>query len=360
MNSNKFKTKILDFIKAREHENGYEFFYTDTIKTPVLYNTLFAVMIWHMLDVLKDIPEDRLDRITEYIKSFQCEDGLFKDLRLADSPDVLGEGWGWGHLTQHAVMALYALEEKADRSFSILDDFYDLNFTKGWLEMYAEMRMWYLGNAAMYRLNMLQTEKEWFENQRAQKVIDFMLDYFDKIQDPQTGMLLEKDYPYSPLMMTRAVQVCYHIWEPVFYEKRKLNYPERIIDGLLWTQNSLGGYSINANPSGCEDIDSIAPLVRLYHETDYRKTAIKDSLYRGYDWVMSNQNPDGGFVNMRDKAYIYGHILMKNEINQSDIFSTWWRLLSIKYLNKVVHNDVLDGINWQFINCPGYDFWFKD
>ncbi len=359
MNAKEFRDGVLGFVKARQCENGYEFTYTDTIEIPVHYNTLYAEMKWHMFDELGNISGARKKEIARYITSFQCDDGLFRDPRLDDSPVKLGEGWGWTHLTQHAIMALWALGEKTDKPFDFLDPFFDLDYTRRWLEAYAQIKMWDMGNAVMYRTNMLQAQRKWFDDGRAQGVIDCVLDFLDQTQDPGTGMWRE-DLEYSPGAIARAVQISYHLWELFFHERRPLKYGEKIIDGVLWTQNSLGGYSPRADSYGCEDIDSIVPLVRMYHEASYRQAVVEDSLRRAFPWVMTNRNSDGGFVNIRNKSFIYGHPLMKNEANQSDIFATWWRCLSLAYLSRVVHNDVLDGVNWQFMNGPGYSSWHGD
>jgi hypothetical protein len=349
------KEKVMRFVRDRRTLDRREFVYTESINTPVLYNTLYAVLIWHMYDELNAIPRDEKAAISQYIRSFQDDDGLFRDARIADSPKAKGEGWGWTHLTPHAIMALWALGEKPDKEIKFIEPFYDKEYAWQWLERQKE-DLWNGGNAIMYRINMLQCMRDKFARKEAGGIIRFILDFCDGIQDKDTGLYKGK-MEYSPLMMTRGVQISYHLWEPYFYENRPLHYIDRIIDSVMATQNSLGGFSIRANSSGCEDIDSIVPLVRLYHLTDYRRKGIEDALERSFKWVMSNMNEDGGFVNMKDMAFEYGHRLMRNEVNQSDLFATWWRSQSLAYLSKVVKNSTLDSVSWKFVNSPGYSFW---
>ena len=237
-----------------------------------------------------------------------------------------------------------------------VEPYYDESHTIIWLNWKSKNDMWNFGNAVMYIVNMLQYMRDWFNKKEAQYTIDSIYDYLLQIQDKETGLWIE-DAEFSPSLLSRGVQITYHIWELFFYDKRTMQYMERAIDSILATQNSLGGYSVKSNSSGCEDIDSIIPLVRFSFLTDYRKDDIKRSLEKAFSWVMSNRNEDGGFVNMRDKAFKYGHQYMRNEANQSDLFSTWWRPLSLAYMSKVIDNETLRSVKWQFVNSPGYVFW---
>ncbi|MCS7180125.1 MAG: hypothetical protein N2589_04195 [bacterium] len=45
---------------------------------------------------------------------------------------------------------------------------------------------------------------------------------------------------------------------------------------------------------------------------------------------------------------------MYSKINESSMFATWFRTLSISLIGKVIKK--LD-IGWKFVNCPGFQFW---
>jgi hypothetical protein len=68
-------------------------------------------------------------------------------------------------------------------------------------------------------------------------------------------------------------------------------------------------------------------------------------------------NEDGGFVFERDKPFQYGHKLMSSKANESAMFPTWFRVLSLAYLSQVIDDPSLAKIDWNFIDCPGYQFW---
>jgi hypothetical protein len=132
---------------------------------------------------------------------------------------------------------------------------------------------------------------------------------------------------------------------------------DKIIDSCLVTQNRLGGFGVPLNSSACEDIDSIDSLVRLSFITDYRKEDIRKSLEKAIIWVLTNLNADGGWVFRRGEGFRYGHDLMWARTDQSSMFPTWFRTLSLAYISKVLPHNSVTALTWQFIRCPGLQFW---
>ena len=135
---------------------------------------------------------------------------------------------------------------------------------------------------------------------------------------------------------------------------------ERIVDSCLATQNRLGGFGVPLNSSACEDIDCIDPLSRLYIETDYRREDIHNALEKALPWVLVNVNPDGGSVFRRHESFKYGHDLMSTRANESSMFATWFRTLSLAYLGQVLSDRPVAGVVWHFLGCPGLQFWSRD
>jgi hypothetical protein len=45
--------------------------------------------------------------------------------------------------------------------------------------------------------------------------------------------------------------------------------------------------------------------------------------------------------------------------NESNMFATWFRTLSLAYISKVLPEDpLLNNVQFNFFeNCPGYQFW---
>jgi len=151
----------------------------------------------------------------------------------------------------------------------------------------------------------------------------------------------------DPYQLSRTVQFAYHILMAYFYDKREIKYKDRIVELTLRTQNKLGGYGVKLNSSACEDMDSIELLLHLGRKYDNR---VQDSLKKALAWVLSNQNEDGGFVFRRNEPLWYGHTIMSSQKNESNMFATWFRTLSIaKIVNYFENNSV-----YNIRKMPGY------
>lgn len=123
---------------------------------------------------------------------------------------------------------------------------------------------------------MLQYSRDFFNDQRCDRMLEILFDYLDEKQDSETGLW---GPPFNnKLYLSRGVQSAYHFLLLYFYDNKEIKYEDRIIDSYLKTQNKFGGFEIKLNSSACEDIDSIDILSRLYFVTDYKKHEIKKSL----------------------------------------------------------------------------------
>lgn len=123
-----------------------------------------------------------------------------------------------------------------------------------------------------------------------------ILGFFDS---RQAGDIYKYYYSYdiSDLeQRSRMVQFAYHLFPLFFYDQISIQYPDKIIDLVLSTQNKFGGFGVKLNSSACEDIDSIDLLCRLAHLVPSRKQEIDSSLKLAFRWVLCNQVADGGFV----------------------------------------------------------------
>ena len=65
----------------------------------------------------------------------------------------------------------------------------------------------------------------------------------------------------------------------------------------------------------------------------------------------------GGFIFMRHQPFEYGHPQMQSDANVSAMFPTWFRLLSLALIGQALPSHPLGQLPWQFIRCPGMQFW---
>ncbi|MFC2058401.1 hypothetical protein ACFLTS_02000 [Chloroflexota bacterium] len=347
--------KVIEFIESQQIV-GYTYKYAKSQEEAVLYCSIYAVMTLSLFGKLSELPTSDKEDWADYIQSFQCEDGLFRDTSVANELAETEDWWGWRHLTCHAIIALTALNAEAKKHFQILEYLY----YDGEVERLLESRDWkdkphYVSNEILNYGTLLQYARDVHEKVSAGKALLEMYDWLDKHQDPQTG--LWGPTPKDRLSLSIGVQTAYHIWLLYFYDQRPIQYIEQCIDSCLNIQNRLGGFGVSLRSNACEDIDCIDPLARLSLISDYRKSDIKNALKRAAKWVLTNMNADGGFVFSRGEPLTYGHKLMSSQSDESAMFPSWFRTLSLAYLSKAINNHNLTNIDWHFVDCPGYQFW---
>ncbi|MBI4652311.1 hypothetical protein HY745_13755 [Candidatus Desantisbacteria bacterium] len=355
------RKKTLKYIEhQRLKESPYgQFRYSESQTKPVLYASLYAALIRSLYRDLDNLSDIQKKEWINYIQSFQSEDdGLFKDNIINNELAADSDWWGWRHLTLHALMALTALGAAAEKKIKIIEPFKDIKYTLNWLEE----RDWVISpadtsNEVQNYISMLQYIRDFHHEDWANKSLEKIYTFLNKIQDPKTGLWgVRFD---NPLYLSLGVQTGYHLWLLYFYDRKPVQYMERIIDSCLFTQNKFGGFGVQKNSSACEDIDSIDPLARLSCFTDYRKKDIQLGLQKALLWIFANMNEDGGFVFRRMEPFTYGHYLMSSGKDESAMFPTWFRTLSLAYIGKCMPDSLPGNFDWQFINCPGLTFWRK-
>ncbi|MBU4200370.1 MAG: hypothetical protein KKG09_10085 [Verrucomicrobia bacterium] len=353
-----FRSNILAFFESlRLPDGGYgRYRYAACQTQPVLYASLYAAMARHLLcDLDRQSPAQKAEWIA-YIQSFQDDDGFFKDPPIAHPgswyvPPHM-EWCGWWHLSCHAIIGLTALDAVAAREFAVLKPYYDEKFLRQWLAARDMNKIDFVGNEVLNLGQLLQYARDFQHVRPAGRAMEIVLDWLDAAQDAATGLWGRAFV--TPEDRNKAYQGAYHFFLLYDYDCRPIRYPERIIDFMLTMQTPQGGFGIHANTSGCEDIDAIDPMTRLYFKTLYRQADIEASLRRAFDWVLQNQTPDGAFAFICNQDMFYGSRLMYSGKNEGSAFAAWWRMLSLAIMSQVMTDHPLSQIPWQFVRCPGY------
>ena len=89
-----------------------------------------------------------------------------------------------------------------------------------------------------------------------------------------------------------------------------------------------------------ENIDLIDALICFSHITYYRKEDIHLAMHRIMLRLLSNMNDDRGFAFKRNEGFMYGHKRMYLGINESSMFSTWFRTLCLVYLIEYFNKEI--------------------
>lgn len=332
----------------------YSYRYSTSCQRGNLYSSAYAVMILAMYGELDKLSCDQKKEWVEYFDSHQSShDGLFYDKGLLNELYNDTDWWGARHLVLHMVTVYTVLGAKPRHSFHFLVKFYDLSYLKEWLESLDWKGKFACTTDADNKIMnigvLLQYQRDYWNDEAAGKSVRFMQEYLKEKINPDTGM-----WGYYDLKdkneLSRMVQCAYHLFSVFFFDNIELNHKEKIIDHVLRTQNIYGGFGVRLNSSACEDIDSIDILIRMMKWTDYRKSEVRTALKKAFVWVLANQNEDGGFVFFRNEPFVYGHQEMSSQADESSMFATWFRTLTIAYLT-----NYLFGHKFQLPDCPGLE-----
>jgi hypothetical protein len=356
---------LLAFVARQRLDAPGRYRYAAGCAVPTLYSSCYAAMTRHLLgEAFTD--EERMAWAV-YLNAHQDDDGLFRD------PVIFDQGWyagdplwcGRPHLTCHVVAALACLGGVAEKPLRWLDPWRDPEALTRWLEArdWGERVAW-TGNEIMNVGVLLQYARDLHNDDRAGQAVAILLEWLATHHvNPATGVWGAVDVA-EPRWRSQAVQAAYHWWPLFCYDGVCPPHLERAIDTVLATQNPLGGFGCGVhNPaapfmsSACEDIDSIDPLCRMTQLTDYRRADIAAALAKAADWVLTNRMPDGGFVFLRELPFEYGHSELRGERNAGAMFPTWFRLLSLALIGKVLPGHALGEVPWRFLRCPGMQFW---
>ncbi|MBA4375977.1 MAG: hypothetical protein C0401_07375 [Anaerolinea sp.] len=324
---------------------------------PLLYASCYAALVRHLYGDLDSLSaSERMEWVT-YIQKHQSNDGLYRDPSIACTRAEQMDWWGWRHLTLHVLMALSALGGVVEKPFKLLDQFRKPGNMGYWLET----RNWEheptsVSNEVQNYATMLQYDRDFHDEKWCDNALSELYVWLDQHQDPKTGLWW--NHFDTPQLLSRGVRTGYHLWLLYFYDQRPIQYIEQIIDSCLASQNRLGGFDVQLNSSACEDIDSIDPLVRLFFQTDYRRDDIRKALERALPWVLTNINPEGGWVFRRHERF-WLHELMDTGNDEASMFPTWFRSLSLAFIAQVLKGNEISKINWRFLSAPGHQFWIN-
>ena len=348
------KRQTLSYVDSMSADKKkFLYKYSASCNTPALYPSVYACMIKSLYGEIQNFSEMERGDWAEYFNSHQRkEDGLFYDAAV-DSEKFKNENyWGARHLAVHLLSCYTSLKTKPKYKFAFLENWYNLDFLKNKLESFDwEKRVHYTSNTIMNYVCLLQYSRDFFKDINAGKSIEFINSWLLKKINSETGFW--GDFiPQTPEENSILIQAAYHFLAVLFYDDIRISSYKKIIDSILMSQNKFFGFGVPLNSSACEDIDSIDPLIRFSKKSDYRKIEITDSVRTAMIWQLANLNNDGGFVFRREESFIYGHIIMSSKVNESSMFPTWFRTLTIAYISKFLNLKN----NFIIERSPGYEY----
>lgn len=349
-----FKLNILHYISSNQGEGGGEYRFAGTCKQSDLYSSIYALMTLGILNEVGSLGVEAKENWAEYILSFQREDGMFVDPYLDSALAGKLHYWGWHHLLPHVIVGLAYLDAKPKYDFKFLFNMFEEETIEDWLES----RAWtdnYLAvsNEIMNITVLLQYSRDVFDNSLADAYVKRILSWLSVNRIDKKSGLWGNKTSRSDIDMSMAVKTAYHFLPMYVYDNDldALNIAD-IIDSTLRTQNDFGTYGPCYISDACEDIDSLYLLTQLPLNPTVRGR-VDESVSTFFNSVFINMNEDGGFVFKRLQSFQYADSKLISAVNESNMFGTWFRVLSIAYACKHL------GLNndFQFSGVSGYQFY---
>ena len=351
------KQRILGYLEQRR-VGEFEFKFSANSTMPTLYASIYACMLLGLLGELDKLTSADKRRWLEYFNQMQSEsDGYFRDPALVgndyETGGVWGDGWGIRHLAGHIIIAYGRLEGQPRYPFKFLSPFYNDTCLEAWLGKFNfETNVWSASNYLMNLYSLLQYARDFMGESRAAKPIDRIASWLTEHQSPETGMWHKysvRGYPE----LGDAIRGAYHFYPLFTYEQRPVAYREKVIDQIIKSQNSWGGFEMEKRPSGaCEDIDALEPMIRFVAQTGYRKAEAELTVKRAMVWLLANRHTDGGYESLMENGCHYGgHPQTESFPKQSNLFATWFRTLTLAYVTRFLkmEND------YNISRFPGYE-----
>lgn len=358
---------VLDFVRAcqRPLASPYDFVYTSGAGQPLVYCSAYAAMARDLAGSLGSESQAFRRGWVDYLNAFQCEDGLYRDPAFGLPDDLSGvafaphagwdggiAGWGWWHMTNHVLCALDSLGGVAARPIRLLEDFYSGRIVlEEWLERRDWDVAWAVGNEVLNLGSFLLYARDFHNESRAADLVVRLFDWLDARQDPATGYW--GNDCRSRAGKLHAMCGAYHEYILYVYDERPIPHLSAAVDATLSLQDpASGGFALDGSSGACEDIDAAFILANAYLLQDYRRDDIERALARVLGTILQHQNPDGGLVYRRGKPYVYGHPLMSSGVDESALFPSWFRLLSIALINQLIPHPKADPTPWKFNRAP--------
>lgn len=348
-----------------------------------LLASCFAVLARELFDGLGSLSYSEQQGWAQFIAQHQnSETGLFLD-PLLQQDDLPESSHNWQYVTWQftffGLAALDALGAQPLYLLTFLQTFLDSNDVVCWLATRDWTDPWLESNSIMFLASFLIQEWERTGNPIYEKATCAIFDWLDDHQNPETGYW---DLGQGASLLD-AMAGAFHFYFLYFYLGRPVNYAERIIDSTLALQQPDGLFDPRGGGGACIDLDAIDILVKFSMLTDYRATDIKAALTRAFEAILRNQNPDGGFCEAkrpscrkslkrrvaelvaldrllnrpwqgRPVEYVCysGWDKMRYRVDESDLWSTWFRPLALALISTRYPGEFIDDINWRFRRTP--------
>lgn len=386
--------------------NDFLYFKMNKSLSPTFMSNCFGILALELINEIDSVPNLKRDATINFFNQHQdIKTGLYLDPLITikvPERNILMNNYLHLQTTSFVLSTIDSLGGEPKYEFNFLNEYRDKERALGWINSLNWENAWSVSNDVMFFLQFLSYEASNRNNRKSDEIITICFDWLDANQDPKTGFWGTNKGAsiYNGMAGAFHILIFYH------YFNRKINFIEKIIDNTLALQVRDGLFYPMGGGGACEDLDAIDILIKCSKLTDYKKIEIKKRLKKAFDAILKLNQLDGGFVwAIRPKHSIlnwfkfslpfhktwsytqFKFILMKAilcnvfskyksakdseflaysgwermrfKICESDIWSTWFRMLALALINERYHfSEELNNVTWRYRNYPGLG-WHK-
>ena len=383
------RKNIENYIFSLKNPNG-GFYLQKNFNQTTLMSSAFSIITLELVDSLNKI---EISKEQNYFLKYQDEKtGFFVDPNLnLDYKKIEDIELNYIHYqtTAFTLSALDALGMKTKYNFTFLNAFRGKEKILKFFEKIDWRNPWHESNKIMFLLQFFSYEYIVMKKEDSLDHIHTILDCLDSAQDSKTGLWGTQFKASSFASMAAA----YHFLIFYKYFNRKINSSEKISSSVFQLQMRDGLFHPFGGGGACEDLDAIDVI---YKTNSGVNAESEESLKRAYRALLQNFDKNGGFcwakrptfpflVGLKyfnpslelfnigmikwiiknnyigslipffkeKKIYEYSNWnLMKYHINLSDSWSTWFRLLSIATIERLLPHLKKHDIVYKFRRLP--------
>ena len=383
------KDDIQKFIFSLRNSDG-GFYLQKNFKQSSLMSSAFSIMTLELInsmDLLENKKEGEL-----FLKHQDEKTGLFVDPSLKIEYEKIEDielNYIHYQTTAFSLSALDALKLSPVYNLSFMDAFRGKEKISKFFENINWKNPWHESNKIMFLLQFFSYEHIKLKNQNSFDNINIIIDKLNSFQDPRTGLWGTQHKASTFVSMAAA----YHFLIYYKYYNREINHSEKISTSVFQLQMRDGLFHPFGGGGACEDLDAIDVISKVSSELSVdSERSLKDAysaLLKNYDrsggfcwakrpklpfflglkyfnpsselfntgmikWIIKNNYVGSLFPFVKeDKIYKYSNWnQMKFHINYSDSWSTWFRLLSIATLERLLPNLKKHDIDFKFRSLP--------
>jgi len=367
------KDTIESFIFSLQNNEG-GFHLQKNYNQTTLMSSAFSIIILELINSLDSLEKSRDQDF--FLRHQDEKSGLFVDLNLDlkyEKIEDLESNYIHYQTTAFSLSALDALGVKPKFRLAFMDSFRGKDKILKFFDGIDWRNPWHESNKIMFLLQFFSYDYIIMKNEDSLNNIHMILDVLDSFQDPSTG-LWGTQFKASAFVSMAAA---YHFLIFYKYFNRKINFSDKISSSVFQLQMRDGLFHPFGGGGACEDLDAIDVISKVTSSISDESAA---SLSRAHALLLQNRNEDGGFCwakrpkfplliglkyfNPRSEIFNIGMIKwivknnyigsvipfirerkiyrysnwnkMKYDINHSDSWSTWFRLLSIATIEKLI------------------------